>query len=117
MKPYFHHISVLKKEVVDYAPPSTQTILDCTLGGGGHSHSLLDNNSNAFLYGIDRDSFAVKAADRRLKHFNKQTRLAHASFSELPILIKKWGYPCFDYISSSEILTFRVHSHIQRSFV
>ncbi len=110
MKPYFHHISVLKKEVVDYAPPSTQTILDCTLGGGGHSHSLLDNNSNAFLYGIDRDSFAVKAADRRLKHFNKQTRLAHASFSELPILIKKWGYPCFDYIIadigvSSEHLT------------
>ena len=69
MKPYFHHISVLKKEVLDYAPPSTRTILDCTLGGGGHSHALINNFSNAFLYGIDRDSIAVKAADYKLKKF------------------------------------------------
>ncbi|GIT03781.1 MAG: hypothetical protein CM1200mP28_10400 [Deltaproteobacteria bacterium] len=31
MKPHYRHISVLQKEVVDYAPLSTQTILDCTL--------------------------------------------------------------------------------------
>ncbi len=98
MKPNFHHISVLKKEVLDYAPPSTRTILDCTLGGGGHSHGLLNNFSNAFLYGIDRDSIAIKAAENKLKEFINQTRLVHASFSELPILIKKWRNPCFDYI-------------------
>ena len=35
MKMQFEHISVLTQEVVDFAPESTQTILDCTLGGGG----------------------------------------------------------------------------------
>ena len=98
MKPHFRHISVLQKEVVDYAPPSPQTILDCTLGGGGHSNKLLEKYPKACLYGIDRDSIAVKAADRRLQNFRKQTCLIHASFSELPALIDKWGNPIFDYI-------------------
>ena len=98
MKPHYRHISVLQKEVVDYAPQSTRTILDCTLGGGGHSHSLLEKYPKASLYGIDRDSIAVKAADRRLQNFRKQTRLIHASFSELSSLSDKWGNPGFDYI-------------------
>ena len=37
MKIQFEHISVLTQEIVDFAPEATQTILDCTLGGGGHS--------------------------------------------------------------------------------
>ena len=98
MKPHFRHISVLQKEVVQYAPPSPQTILDCTLGGGGHSNKLLEKYPKACLYGIDRDSIAVKAADRRLQIFRKQTCLIHASFSELPDLIDKWCNPIFDYI-------------------
>jgi len=98
MKPYFRHISVLQKEVVDYAPQSTRTILDCTLGGGGHSYDLLAKYPKASLYGIDRDSNAVKASNRRLQNFSKQTLLIHASFSELPTLSDKWGNPGFDYI-------------------
>ena len=98
MKTHYRHISVLQKEVVDYAPPSTRTILDCTLGGGGHSHSLLEKYPKACLYGIDRDVIAVKAANRKLQNFRKQTRLIHACFSELPTLIDKWGNPVFDYI-------------------
>ena len=98
MKPLFSHIPVLKKEIVDYAPQSTLTILDCTLGGGGHSYSLLEKYPKAFLYGIDRDSTAVKAADLRLKEFSNQIRLIHASFTELPAMIDKWGNPGFDYI-------------------
>ena len=98
MKTHFRHISVLQKEIVDYAPPSPQTILDCTLGGGGHSKKLLEKYPKACLYGIDRDSIAVKAADRRLQNFRKHTCLVHATFSELPALIDKWGHPIFDYI-------------------
>ena len=55
MKMQFEHISVLTQEVVDFAPESTQTILDCTLGGGGHSRYLLENFPDAKLYGIDRE--------------------------------------------------------------
>ena len=98
MKTQFEHISVLSQEVVDFAPESTQTILDCTLGGGGHSKRLLEKFPDAKLYGIDRDKLALKAAAKRLKTYEEQTRLSQASFSELPTFFTKHGGPLFDYI-------------------
>ena len=98
MKMQFEHISVLTQEVVDFAPESTQTILDCTLGGGGHSRCLLENFPDAKLYGIDRDALAVKASAERLKTYEKQTKLGQASFSELPEFFAECGEPVFDYI-------------------
>ena len=98
MKTQFEHISVLSQEVVDFAPESTQTILDCTLGGGGHSKRLLEKFPDAKLYGIDRDRLALKAAAKRLKTYEEQTRLSQASFSELPTFFTKHGVPLFDYI-------------------
>ena len=98
MKTQFEHISVLSQEVVDFAPESTQTILDCTLGGGGHSKRLLEKFPDAKLYGIDRDRLALKAATKRLKTNEEQTRLSQASFSELPTFFTKHGGPLFDYI-------------------
>ncbi len=98
MKTQFEHISVLSQEVVDFAPESTQTILDCTLGGGGHSKRLLEKFPDAKLYGIDRDRLALKAAAKRLKTYEEQTRLSQASFSELPTFFTKHGEPLFDYI-------------------
>ena len=98
MKTQFEHISVLSQEVVDFAPESTQTILDCTLGGGGHSKRLLEKFPDAKLYGIDRDKLALKAAVKRLKTYEEQTRLSQASFSELPTFFTKHGGPLFDYI-------------------
>ena len=98
MKTQFEHISVLSQEVVDFAPESTQTILDCTLGGGGHSKRLLEKFPDAKLYGIDRDRHALKAAAKRLKTYEEQTRLSQASFSELPTFFTKHGGPLFDYI-------------------
>ena len=98
MKMQFEHISVLTQEVVDFAPESTKTILDCTLGGGGHSRCLLENFPDAKLYGIDRDALAVKASAERLKTYEKQTKLGQASFSELPQFFAECGEPVFDYI-------------------
>ena len=98
MKTQFEHISVLSQEVVDFAPESTQTILDCTLGGGGHSKRLLEKFPDAKLYGIDRDKLALKAAVKRLKTYEEQTRLSQARFSELPTFFTKQGGPLFDYI-------------------
>lgn len=98
MKIQFEHISVLAQEVVDFAPESAQTILDCTLGGGGHSKLLLEKFPDAKLYGIDRDRLALKAATKRLKTYEKQIQLSQASFSELPAFFTKHGGPLFDYI-------------------
>ena len=112
----FEHISVLTQEVVDFAPESTQTILDCTLGGGGHSRCLLENFPDANLYGIDRDALAVKAASERLKTYEKQTKLGQASFSELPEFFAECGEPVFDYILADLGLSSEQLARAERGF-
>ena len=87
----FEHIPVLAEEVLDFAPHASKSILDCTLGGGGHSRKLLEKFPEANLYGIDRDVKALNAAAECLKNYKKQIRLDHASFSELPRCFEKWG--------------------------
>ena len=116
MKMQFEHISVLTQEVVDFAPESTQTILDCTLGGGGHSRCLLENFPDAKLYGIDRDALAVKAAAERLKTYEKQTKLSQASFSELPEFFAECGDPDFDYILADLGLSSEQLARAERGF-
>ncbi|MBT7810677.1 MAG: 16S rRNA (cytosine(1402)-N(4))-methyltransferase RsmH, partial [Deltaproteobacteria bacterium] len=116
MKMQFEHIPVLTQEVVDFAPESTQTILDCTLGGGGHSRCLLENFPDAKLYGIDRDALAVKASAERLKTYEKQTKLSQASFSELPEFFAECGDPDFDYILADLGLSSEQLARAERGF-
>jgi len=116
MKMQFEHISVLTQEVVDLAPESTQTILDCTLGGGGHSRCLLENFPDAKLYGFDRDALAVKASAERLKTYEKQTKLGQASFSELPEFFAECGEPDFDYILADLGLSSEQLARAERGF-
>jgi 16S rRNA (cytosine1402-N4)-methyltransferase len=46
---------------------SAESVLDCTLGGGGHSLALLE--AGASVTGVDRDSDAIAEATARLKAF------------------------------------------------
>ena len=94
----FEHISVLADQVVDFAPEASQSILDCTLGGGGHSKRLLEKFPAAILFGIDRDAKALNAAAESLKNYKEQIRLKQASFSELSECFEYWGEPQCDYI-------------------
>ena len=98
MKKEFEHISVLADEVVNFAPHASQSILDCTLGGGGHSRRLLEKYPAAILYGIDRDAKALNASAESLKNYKEQIILKQASFSELSKCFEHWGEPRFDYI-------------------
>lgn len=58
-----YHAPVLADEIVELFRGSN-TILDCTLGGGGHTAALLA--SGAHVTAIDRDPAAVSAARDRL---------------------------------------------------
>ena len=89
----FNHISVLPEKVLNFAPDNTKTILDCTLGGGGHSRGLLNKFPNAKLFGIDRDLTALKAAKNFLKPFKKNITLNQATFSELKDCFIHCGRP------------------------
>ena len=116
MKTEFEHISVLADEVVDFAPQASQLILDCTLGGGGHSRRLLEKFPLAILYGIDRDAKALNASEESLKKYKEQIHLEQASFSELSECFEHWGEPRFDYILADIGLSSEQLSRPERGF-
>jgi len=51
---------------------SAESVLDCTLGGGGHSLALLE--AGASVTGVDRDSDALAEATARLEAFARTGR-------------------------------------------
>ena len=66
-----YHAPVLADEIVELFKDS-RTILDCTLGGGGHSAALLANG--ATVTAIDRDPNAVATARNRLASYEASGR-------------------------------------------
>src|SRR5262249_56799245 len=66
----FSHLPVMGREVVDLLlPVPSGLIVDCTVGGAGHSILLLEARPDVRLLGIDRDDVAVMAARARLARF------------------------------------------------
>jgi len=62
-----YHAPVLAAEVLALLG-DRQRVLDCTLGGGGHSFALLEQGVSSVI-GIDRDAEALVAAGERLAPF------------------------------------------------
>ncbi len=80
----YEHEPVMTAEVVEAmseAPPGT--VVDATVGGGGHAAAILDANSHLSVIGIDRDPDAVEAARSRLAPYGKRATVRHARFDRL----------------------------------
>lgn len=84
----FQHTPVLFAEVLHWMRPAPgQTLVDGTLGGGGHAEALLRAiQPGGRLYGIDRDAHALAAASGRLADMPGFTAV-HGNFHELPELL------------------------------
>ncbi|MGY1435115.1 16S rRNA (cytosine(1402)-N(4))-methyltransferase RsmH [Streptomyces reniochalinae] len=69
------------------------TVLDCTLGLGGHSQALLSTFPAARLIGLDRDTAALELAGERLAPYADRATLVHAVYDELPEVLERLGVP------------------------
>ena len=83
------HAPVLADAVVGFLRDAKR-VLDCTLGGGGHSLALLDAGVSRVV-GVDRDPAAIREASTRLKAFAADNRFTtiqsnFANLSETPEL-------------------------------
>src|SRR3989440_214592 len=92
----FHHVPVLAAEVVRELMPALEgapggTLVDCTVGGGGHAETLLAAAPGASLVGLDRDPEALAAAAGRLARFGDRVILAHRRFGELAAVLAEVG--------------------------
>jgi len=78
------HIPVLPHEVIDGLNPQPgSTIVDGTLGGGGHAQAILERlGGNGTLFGFDRDPSAVD--DTRTRILAPNAHLITANYSDMP---------------------------------
>ncbi len=84
------HEPVLPSVVVQVLRPGPgKTIVDGTVGLGGHAEILLQ--SGAQVVGIDRDPEALDIARRRLSGWGSQVALVQGDFRALPVLLAEAG--------------------------
>ncbi len=78
------HIPVLPLEVIDGLNPQPgSTIVDGTLGGGGHAKAILERiGATGTLFGFDRDPIAVEDTKTRISEEN--AHLINANYSDMP---------------------------------
>ncbi len=78
------HLPVMLAEVVDVLRPVPPgTIVDATLGAGGHAAALLDALPAHRLIGVDRDDEALGIAGETLARFGDRVDIRRANFDEL----------------------------------
>src|SRR3954470_16587961 len=84
-----YHAPVLAAETTELLRSATR-VLDCTLGGGGHTQILLEAGVQRIV-GVDRDPEALAAATRQLASFSADGRFSavqsnYAEVAENPAL-------------------------------
>jgi len=88
----FEHDPVMVDEITaifDAVPAGT--VVDATLGGGGHSHALLSRRADIDILGIDQDADAIAAALSRLSEFADRVRTSRRRFDELDEALAEHG--------------------------
>ncbi len=106
MNTSFHHESVLSAEVLDFLRPAMgRTIVDGTLGGGGHSSLLL--HGGARVVGFDRDPDALHYSRKKLTSYGDLFTAVEGNFAEAPRILATLGIEKLDGI----LLDLGVSSH------
>jgi 16S rRNA (cytosine1402-N4)-methyltransferase len=81
-EPFDHKPVMLAEVTALFADVPAGTIVDATLGGGGHALALLEAHPHLDVLGIDQDVDALDAAIERLKTVHGRLRTSHRRFNE-----------------------------------
>lgn len=93
----FHHVTVLRDESVRALQPRDGGVyLDLTLGGGGHTESLLLAAPGARVIGFDRDPRAIEASSARLSRFGDRITVVQSRFSRVEEELERLGVSAVD---------------------
>ncbi|MBI4354154.1 MAG: 16S rRNA (cytosine(1402)-N(4))-methyltransferase RsmH [Candidatus Omnitrophica bacterium] len=94
----FQHAPVLLKEIIEcLAPTSHATVVDCTVGLGGHSLAVLPRlMPSGRLIAIDCDAQALERAKNRLIEFAPHVELVQGNFQDLPMMLQRLGCSTVD---------------------
>jgi 16S rRNA (cytosine1402-N4)-methyltransferase len=88
----FEHEPVMVGEIVDlFGPVPSGTVVDATVGGGGHAAAILAAHPHLRIAGLDRDPSAVEAATTRLAEFGDRATVHHARFDRMREVVDALG--------------------------
>ena len=92
------HTPVMLREVLEYLDLQPgKTIVDATLGTGGHAKAILKRIlPGGRLIGIDRDAASLGLAAQALGEFGSACELIHGNFAEIDTLLEKQGVKKID---------------------
>ncbi|WP_026460858.1 16S rRNA (cytosine(1402)-N(4))-methyltransferase RsmH [Schaalia suimastitidis] len=89
------HIPVLLEECLDMLAPAINhpgaTLIDCTLGMGGHTEGALTRFPDLTVIGIDRDPQAIALASERLAPFGQRFSAVHATYDAIDEVVAQRG--------------------------
>ena len=84
------HKSVLLEETIKYLNLKEDSIVvDCTLGYGGHSSSILKRIPKGFLYAFDQDKEAIEEAEKRLEGAGLNFEIINTNFKNIKKELEK----------------------------
>jgi 16S rRNA (cytosine1402-N4)-methyltransferase len=85
------HTSVLLTEVTTLLRPNREdgTLVDATVGLGGHAEALLERYPRTHLLGIDRDPAALERAAERMGKFGSRVALVRGRHERLIDILKQ----------------------------
>jgi 16S rRNA (cytosine1402-N4)-methyltransferase len=90
------HLPVLKEKVLEiFSPKSNENYIDCTIGEGGHSFSILEKTGpNGKILGIDLNKKILERVEKLAKEKGLEKRLIlfEGSFSRLKEIVKKLNF-------------------------
>lgn len=94
MKDKQTHIPVLMDEVLQYLDvKSDEVYLDVTLGGGGHTRAILEQNKTCKVIGLDWDMSVIETTGQKLKEeFPNRFFPVWGNFSKIYHLVRKAGF-------------------------
>ena len=86
------HISVLLEESISSLNlKENSTIVDCTLGYGGHSSNILARIKKGFLFAFDQDSEAIRHSTDRLNAVGTNFTIIKSNFVHLKEKLQELG--------------------------
>jgi len=103
-----YHAPVLVAEIVELLA-GRSLVLDCTLGGGGHSAALLA--AGARVIGLDRDPEAIEVARARLEREEAEGRFRAVQTNYAAAAVASSGGPLGDLSFGGILLDLGVSSH------
>lgn len=97
------HVPVALERCLELLAPAFEnkakpTVIDCTLGLGGHAKALLERFSNLQLIGLDRDQSALAISKEILSSYSDRINLIHTTYDQIDSVLTDLGINSVDGI-------------------